>query len=164
MGGRDGARVSACRGCRILPESRSRHKVCYLCLIDSLDLLTTPDSDPPSNCRFEYGDANQGFARFRGTFDVINVRCVATTGILDLGAFLEEMHEILRPGGVFLYLDDFAPTVGSLVCVNEAEGVDLSCYNSNFVLLQHHIKFKFFVSTFRLNLRFTRGLLWIVRR
>lgn len=52
--------------------------------------------------------------------DVIHVRCVAS-GIEDLGAFLEETHELLRPGGILLYLDGILPVDEDLQDITETD-------------------------------------------
>lgn len=67
-------------------------------------------SQAPSNCRFECGDANKGFKQYYNKFDVVHARCISS-GIQDLGAYLEEMLEVLKPGGVLLYLDG-CPLIG----------------------------------------------------
>ncbi|KIO29852.1 hypothetical protein M407DRAFT_46039, partial [Tulasnella calospora MUT 4182] len=58
-------------------------------------------STPPSNCRFECDDANLGLLHYKGCFDVVNASCV-TLGITNYRKFMDEVVEILRPGGVFL--------------------------------------------------------------
>ncbi|KAG8953834.1 hypothetical protein FRC04_001464 [Tulasnella sp. 424] len=74
------------------------------------------NSPPPPNCRFECDDVNLGLEQYYGSFDVVNARCVSS-GIADYRAFLEDVGQVLRPGGVFqsiecdlqLYDDQFRP-------------------------------------------------------
>ncbi|KAG8940678.1 hypothetical protein FRC04_005090 [Tulasnella sp. 424] len=58
-------------------------------------------STPPPNCRFECDDANLGLLHYKGCFDIVHASCVAQ-GITDYRKFMDEVVEILRPGGVFL--------------------------------------------------------------
>ncbi|KAG9048516.1 hypothetical protein FS837_012706 [Tulasnella sp. UAMH 9824] len=58
-------------------------------------------SEPPPNCRFECDDANLGLLHYKGSFDVVHASCI-TTGITNYRRFMDEVVEILRPGGVFL--------------------------------------------------------------
>ncbi|KAG8904698.1 hypothetical protein FRC01_008636, partial [Tulasnella sp. 417] len=60
-------------------------------------------SEPPSNCRFECDDVNLGLLHYKGCFDVVHASCV-TLGITNCRKFMDEVVEILRPGGVFLTL------------------------------------------------------------
>ncbi|KIO25769.1 hypothetical protein M407DRAFT_24928 [Tulasnella calospora MUT 4182] len=59
---------------------------------------------PPPNCRFECDDVNLGLLHCRGGFDVVHVSCVAQ-GIANYRKMLDEITEVLRPGGVFLAVD-----------------------------------------------------------
>ncbi|KAG9048513.1 hypothetical protein FS837_012703 [Tulasnella sp. UAMH 9824] len=60
-------------------------------------------STPPPNCRFECDDANLGLLHHKGCFDVVNASCVTQgLGITNYRKFMDEVVEILRPGGVFL--------------------------------------------------------------
>ncbi|KAG9048514.1 hypothetical protein FS837_012704 [Tulasnella sp. UAMH 9824] len=61
------------------------------------------DSAPPSNCRFECDDVNLGLLHYKGRFDIVHASCVVM-GITDCRKFMDEVAEILRPGGVFLTL------------------------------------------------------------
>ncbi|KAK7693742.1 hypothetical protein QCA50_003314 [Cerrena zonata] len=58
----------------------------------------------PINCRFEIDDANLGFAHYRGSFDVVHARAVSA-GIRDFPGLLNELAQVLRPGGVLLLGD-----------------------------------------------------------
>ncbi|KAG8910003.1 hypothetical protein FRC00_009038 [Tulasnella sp. 408] len=57
-------------------------------------------SPPPPNCRFECDDVNLGLDQYHDCFDVVNARCVSS-GIADYRAFLADVAQCLRPGGVF---------------------------------------------------------------
>ncbi|KAG8910890.1 hypothetical protein FRC01_006066, partial [Tulasnella sp. 417] len=59
---------------------------------------------PPPNCRFECDDVNLGLLHYRGAFDVVHVSCVAQ-GIANYRKMLDEITEVLRPGGVYLAVD-----------------------------------------------------------
>ncbi|KAG8913493.1 hypothetical protein FRC00_002290 [Tulasnella sp. 408] len=59
---------------------------------------------PPPNCRFECDDVNLGLLHYTGAFDVVHVSAVAQ-GIANYRKMLDEITEILRPGGVFLAVD-----------------------------------------------------------
>ncbi|KAG8925140.1 hypothetical protein FRC01_010623, partial [Tulasnella sp. 417] len=61
-------------------------------------------SPPPPNCRFECDDVNLGLLHYKGAFDVVHVSSVAQ-GIVNYRKMLDEIAEILRPGGVFLAAD-----------------------------------------------------------
>lgn len=61
-------------------------------------------SNVPGNCRFEVRDANKGFPEYHGAFDVVHVRCTGS-GIKDREGFFQEVKAMLRPGGVFLFVD-----------------------------------------------------------
>lgn len=52
--------------------------------------------------------------------DVIHVRCVAA-GIKDVGVFLQEMYQLLRPGGILLYLDGLLPIDEDLQEIRETD-------------------------------------------
>lgn len=49
--------------------------------------------------------------QYHNTMDVVHGRCISS-GIEDLGAFFEEAYNLLKPGGVFLYVDGCPPLVG----------------------------------------------------
>lgn len=74
--------------------------------------------DPTPNCRFECDDVNFGLSHYKNSFDVVHARCVET-GITDYPHFLKDVHQVLRPGGVFLAVsgsskmlgEDFEPCV-----------------------------------------------------
>ncbi|KAG9048512.1 hypothetical protein FS837_012702 [Tulasnella sp. UAMH 9824] len=58
-------------------------------------------STPPPNCRFECDDANLGLMHYKGCFDVVHASCIAQ-GITNYRKFMDEVAQILRPGGVYL--------------------------------------------------------------
>ncbi|KAI0797651.1 S-adenosyl-L-methionine-dependent methyltransferase [Abortiporus biennis] len=60
--------------------------------------------DLPQNCRFEIDDANLGFSHYRNSFDVVHARAVCS-GIRDFPSLLNELADVLRPGGVILLGD-----------------------------------------------------------
>ncbi|KIO32948.1 hypothetical protein M407DRAFT_18105 [Tulasnella calospora MUT 4182] len=69
-----------------------------------LDLApVTPSSSPPSNCRFETGDASAGLKQY-GRFDVIHARSVLQ-GVKDYAALCTEIAEVLNPQGVFISVE-----------------------------------------------------------
>ncbi|KAG8973076.1 hypothetical protein FRB90_010011, partial [Tulasnella sp. 427] len=55
----------------------------------------------PQNCRFELDDANLSLSHYANTFDLVHVRA-ADSGIKDFHAFLYNLAEVLRPGGVLI--------------------------------------------------------------
>ncbi|KAG8953835.1 hypothetical protein FRC04_001465 [Tulasnella sp. 424] len=62
-------------------------------------------SAPPSNVRIECDDANLGLSQyFPESFDVVHCRCI-TTGIINYRGLLEQIYNVLRPGGVLLTVD-----------------------------------------------------------
>ncbi|KAG8956110.1 hypothetical protein FRC00_005075, partial [Tulasnella sp. 408] len=70
-----------------------------------LDLAPANLSEPPPpNCHFECDDVNLGLLHYNGAFDVVHVSSVAQ-GIENYRKMLDEIAEILRPGGVFLAAD-----------------------------------------------------------
>ncbi|KAH8106814.1 S-adenosyl-L-methionine-dependent methyltransferase [Cristinia sonorae] len=75
------------------------------CEVVGIDLVPPNVQVPlPTNCRFEIDDANLGFAHYRNSFDVVQARAVSS-GIRDYPWFLNELAEVLRPGGVLLLGD-----------------------------------------------------------
>ncbi|KIO21975.1 hypothetical protein M407DRAFT_122663 [Tulasnella calospora MUT 4182] len=69
-----------------------------------LDLApVNPSSPPPSNCRFEIGDASAGLKQF-GRFDVIHARSVLQ-GVKDYAALYTDIAEVLNPQGVFISVE-----------------------------------------------------------
>lgn len=63
--------------------------------------LTT---EPPPNARFECDDASLGMAHYRNSFDVVNMRACCT-GFEDYRKFLDDVLQMLRPGGVYQMLE-----------------------------------------------------------
>ncbi|KAG8985112.1 hypothetical protein FRB90_004929 [Tulasnella sp. 427] len=61
---------------------------------------------PPSNCRFEVGNADTDLADMYGdaSFDFIHARSMMQ-GVKDFQRFHRNMARMLRPGGVFITLD-----------------------------------------------------------
>lgn len=47
---------------------------------------------------------NQGLSHYRHAFDVVHVRCVCT-GIENYQHFLQQVYEVLRPGGILLTME-----------------------------------------------------------
>jgi hypothetical protein len=60
--------------------------------------------DLPPNCRFEIDDVNNGLAHFRGQFDVVHARLIAS-GLKDFRATMQDVEECLKPGGIVLWLE-----------------------------------------------------------
>ncbi|KAG8912285.1 hypothetical protein FRC01_005177 [Tulasnella sp. 417] len=85
-------------------------------------------SPPPPNCRFECDDANLGLLHYKGGFDVVHASCV-TLGITNYRKFMDEVAEILRPGGVFLTvagdMQIYDENQNLLPLINEGEPVSL---------------------------------------
>lgn len=59
---------------------------------------------PPSNCRFECDDINLGLGHYANSFNVVHCRLIAL-GLTNYRAFLGEVAEMLRPGGVYLSME-----------------------------------------------------------
>lgn len=83
-------------------------------------------SSAPPNCRFECDDVNLGLAHYKGCFDVVNARCIST-GITDFRKLVDEIADVLRPGGVFLSIDGdmelFDENFRPITAQNESERV-----------------------------------------
>lgn len=67
--------------------------------------------EPTPNCRFECDDVNFGLSHYKNSFDVVHARCV-DTGIADYPHFLKDVHQVLRPGGVFLSVSGSSKMLG----------------------------------------------------
>ncbi|KAI0929195.1 hypothetical protein AcW1_006207 [Taiwanofungus camphoratus] len=75
------------------------------CDIVGVDLVPPRvDGELPTNCRFEIDDANLGFAHYKNSFDVVHARAISA-GIRDFPGLLQELAEVLRPGGILLLGD-----------------------------------------------------------
>ncbi|EJD52821.1 S-adenosyl-L-methionine-dependent methyltransferase [Auricularia subglabra TFB-10046 SS5] len=77
---------------------------CDVLGVDLAPVGVANTSDVPANCRFEVRDANKGFPEYHGAFDVVHARCTGS-GIKDRESFCREVKAMLRPGGVFLFVD-----------------------------------------------------------
>ncbi|KAG9027522.1 hypothetical protein FS837_004247, partial [Tulasnella sp. UAMH 9824] len=71
-----------------------------------LDLVpVNAGSQRPSNCRFEICDANEGLDRYpSGSFNVVHIRLMLQ-GVKDYHKLFDQIHRMLRPGGVLLVLE-----------------------------------------------------------
>ncbi|KAG8920211.1 hypothetical protein FRC00_010330, partial [Tulasnella sp. 408] len=72
-----------------------------------MDLVPVKSSSiPPSNCRFEVGNADTDLAQMYDaqSFNVIHARSMMQ-GIKDLPSFFQNVWRMLRPGGVFINMD-----------------------------------------------------------
>ncbi|CAE6512036.1 unnamed protein product [Rhizoctonia solani] len=67
-----------------------------------------PDQDVPSNAIFVVGDATKRFPFEDGSFDVVQMRLVPN--IFERAPVYEEIHRVLRPGGI-IQLIEVAPPV-----------------------------------------------------
>ncbi|KZV93410.1 S-adenosyl-L-methionine-dependent methyltransferase [Exidia glandulosa HHB12029] len=75
------------------------------CDVVGIDLAPVSSAlDIPVNCRFECRDANHGFSDFYNSFDVVHARSLGT-GVNDRDALFQEIKSMLRPGGVFLFVE-----------------------------------------------------------
>ncbi|KAG8904079.1 Eukaryotic peptide chain release factor GTP-binding subunit [Tulasnella sp. 403] len=73
--------------------------------VTGLDLAPANLSrEPPLNCHFECDDVNLGLRHYRNCWDVVHVRCSAA-GFENYPKFLEEVCDMLRPGGVYLTVE-----------------------------------------------------------
>ncbi|KAG8934045.1 hypothetical protein FRC02_010637 [Tulasnella sp. 418] len=68
--------------------------------------LTDVSTIPP-NCRFEVDNANLPLDHYANCFDVVHCRCVEL-GIVDFHAFLYNVAQTLKPGGVLLLCSGYA--------------------------------------------------------
>lgn len=58
----------------------------------------------PPNCRFECDDVNHGLGHYKNCFDVVHFRSTSA-GVKDGQHFLYEIFDILRPGGILLFVN-----------------------------------------------------------
>jgi SAM-dependent methyltransferase len=89
-----------------IPRSSEIAKEFPHCEVVGVDLAPVPleKMDLPPNCRFEIDDVNLGLTHFRGQFDVVHVRLVAT-GLKDFRKTMQDIEECLKPGGIVLWLE-----------------------------------------------------------
>lgn len=73
-------------------QTTGENRVAYSCF-----------STPPSNCRFETGDASAGLKQY-GRFDVIHARSVLQ-GVKDYAALCADIAEVLNPQGIFISIE-----------------------------------------------------------
>jgi hypothetical protein len=76
------------------------------CEVVGVDLAPVPleKMNLPPNCRFEIDDVNLGLTHFRGQFDVVHARLIAS-GLKDFRATMQDVEECLKPGGIVLWLE-----------------------------------------------------------
>ncbi|KAG9028313.1 hypothetical protein FS837_003917, partial [Tulasnella sp. UAMH 9824] len=92
-----------------------------------MDLVPVkPSSTPPSNCRFEVGNADTDLAQMYDaqSFNFIHARSMMQ-GIKDLPSFYQNVWRMLRPGGVFINMDGRLTTFDEerqeIVCMEEEQ-------------------------------------------
>ncbi|KAG9034905.1 hypothetical protein FS837_002103, partial [Tulasnella sp. UAMH 9824] len=71
-----------------------------------LDLVpVNASSEPPSNCRFDICNANDGLDRYpSASFNVVHIRLMLQ-GAKDYHGLFRQVHRMLRPGGVLLVVE-----------------------------------------------------------
>jgi SAM-dependent methyltransferase len=76
------------------------------CEVVGVDLTPVPleNMDLPANCRFEIDDVNLGLTHFRGQFDVVHARLIAS-GLKDFRKTMQDVEECLKPGGIVLWVE-----------------------------------------------------------
>lgn len=88
--------------------------------------LPIPARTPPANCRFECDDVNLGLLHYKNAFDVVHARCCCS-GFGNYRNFLDDVSQVLRPGGVFLSLEGdlqlYDANFEPIVAENESEPV-----------------------------------------
>ena len=57
----------------------------------------------PQNCRFEIGNAEDGFAQYPNGFNFIHLRLL-NFGIKDWDSLIQHTYNALRPGGIVVTL------------------------------------------------------------
>ncbi|KIO20062.1 hypothetical protein M407DRAFT_30291 [Tulasnella calospora MUT 4182] len=71
-----------------------------------LDLVpVNASSKPPSNCRFDICNANEELDLYpSGSFNIVHIR-LTLQGVKDYYQLFDQVHRMLRPGGVLLVLE-----------------------------------------------------------
>ncbi|QRV74925.1 methyltransferase domain protein [Ceratobasidium sp. AG-Ba] len=72
--------------------------------IIGFDLVPLCPLNAPSNARFETKDLNKDMSKYRGKFDMIQARSMAS-GIIDYVSFLRKALCCLKPGGIYMDLN-----------------------------------------------------------
>jgi len=67
-------------------------------------VLPAADRPVPQNCRFEADDVTLGMSHYQNTFDLVHCRAISH-GIPDMEAFVDDISDVLRPGGVLIFVD-----------------------------------------------------------
>jgi hypothetical protein len=57
----------------------------------------------PKNCRFEIGNAEDGFTQYTNGLNFIHLRCL-NFGIKDWDSLIQRTYNALRPGGIVIAL------------------------------------------------------------
>ena len=89
-----------------IPRSSEIAKEFPHCEVVGVDLAPVPleNTDLPPNCRFEIDDVNLGLTHFRGQFDVVHTRLIAS-GLKDFRKTMQDVEECLKPGGIVLWVE-----------------------------------------------------------
>ncbi|EJU04582.1 S-adenosyl-L-methionine-dependent methyltransferase, partial [Dacryopinax primogenitus] len=67
-------------------------------------VLPAGDRPPPDNCRFEADDVSLGMSHYQSMFDLVHCRAISH-GVPDMEAFLDDIADTVRPGGVIILVD-----------------------------------------------------------
>ncbi|KZO96595.1 S-adenosyl-L-methionine-dependent methyltransferase [Calocera viscosa TUFC12733] len=67
-------------------------------------VLPASDRPVPENCRFEADDVTLGMSHYHSAFDLVHCRAISH-GVPDMEAFLDDIADTLRPGGVIVLVD-----------------------------------------------------------
>ncbi|KZT58129.1 S-adenosyl-L-methionine-dependent methyltransferase [Calocera cornea HHB12733] len=67
-------------------------------------VLPAGDRPVPDNCRFEADDVTLGMSHYHSVFDFVHCRAISH-GVPDMEAFIDDIADTLRPGGVLCLVD-----------------------------------------------------------